>query len=79
LKKEKSYGESLYILWHIDPLLGNDSERNEITAIARQQLRKYATGLEPVLGSGTRAIMEVLLEAVLSMDLVRGYITRPAE
>jgi hypothetical protein len=26
-----------YILWHIDPLLGNDREtNNEITAVARQ-------------------------------------------
>jgi hypothetical protein len=38
---------------HIDSLLANDSETyNEITATARQQLRKYATVLEPLLGSG---------------------------
>jgi hypothetical protein len=35
--------------------------------IARQQLRKYATVLEPLLGSGPRATMEVQLEAVFSM------------
>jgi hypothetical protein len=34
--------------------------------IARQQLRKYATVLEPLLGSGPRATMEVQLEAVFS-------------
>jgi hypothetical protein len=36
-------------------------KNNETTATARQQLRKYATVLEPLLGSGP------LLEAVLSM------------
>jgi hypothetical protein len=25
------------ILWHIDPLLGKDHEKNETTAVARQQ------------------------------------------
>jgi hypothetical protein len=35
--------------------------------IARQQLRKYATVLEPLLGSGPRSTMEVQLEAVFSM------------
>jgi hypothetical protein len=61
---------SLYIniLWHIDPLLGNDGEaNNETMVITMQQLRKYATVLEPLLGSGPRATMEVLLEAVFSM------------
>jgi hypothetical protein len=37
-------------MWHIDPLLDN----NETTAIARQQLRKYAKVLEPLQGSGQR-------------------------
>jgi hypothetical protein len=51
-----------------DRLLGNCSESNsEVTAIARQQLCKYATILEPLLGSSPRATMEVLLEAVFSM------------
>jgi hypothetical protein len=31
----------LNLLWHIDPLLGNDRKTNEITVISRQQLRKY--------------------------------------
>jgi hypothetical protein len=35
--------------------------------IARQQLRKYATVLEPLVGSGPRATMEVQLEATFSM------------
>jgi hypothetical protein len=35
--------------------------------IARQQLRKYVTVLEPLLGIGPRATMEVQLEAVFSM------------
>jgi hypothetical protein len=48
----------LYILCHIDPLLGNDREtNNETTAIDTQQLRKYATVLEPLPGSGPRATM----------------------
>jgi hypothetical protein len=39
----------------MDPLLGNDREtNNETTVIAKQQLRKYATLLEPFLGSGPR-------------------------
>jgi hypothetical protein len=46
------------LLWHTDTLLGNDHEtNNETTAIAMQQLRKYATVLEPLLGSGQRATM----------------------
>jgi hypothetical protein len=58
----------MYALCYIDPLLGNYGEaNNETTATARQQLRKYATEMEPFLGSCPRATMEVLLEAVLSM------------
>jgi hypothetical protein len=57
------------MLWHIEPMLGNDREtNNEITAITRQQLRKYATILKPLLGSCPRAIMEILLEASFSMN-----------
>jgi hypothetical protein len=41
-------------------LLSNDRESNETTAIARQELRKYVTVLEPLLGSGPRATVEVL-------------------
>jgi hypothetical protein len=56
------------ILWHVDLLLGNDCKtNNKTTAIVRQQLRKYATVLELLLGSGLRSTMEVLLEAVVSM------------
>jgi hypothetical protein len=67
-------------LWHIDLLLGNDLEtNNETTAIAKQQLRKYATVLEPLLGSGPHASMEVLLQAVFLCGPLRGYITRPTE
>jgi hypothetical protein len=55
-------------LWLIDPLLGNDREtNNETTAIAGQQLRKYTTVLQPLLGSGQHTIIEVLLETVFSM------------
>jgi hypothetical protein len=42
----------IYVLWHIDMLLVNGCEMNDTTAISRQQLRKYATVLEPLLGSG---------------------------
>jgi hypothetical protein len=31
---------SKFILWHVNPLLGNDLETNETTTIARQQFRK---------------------------------------
>jgi hypothetical protein len=55
------------MLWHIDPLLGNDCETNETTAITRQQLRKYVKVLEPLLGNIPRSTMGVLLEAVFSM------------
>jgi hypothetical protein len=66
-------------LWHTDPLQGNDRETNETTTIARQQLLKYATVLESLLGSGLRAIVEVLLEVVFSVCPLRGYITRLTE
>jgi hypothetical protein len=69
--RQKSYlnvKQILYILWRIDQLLGNDLERNnQTTAIARQHLRKYATVLVPLLGSGLYATMEVSLEAVFPM------------
>jgi hypothetical protein len=53
------------LLWYIDSLLGETN--NETTAIAMQQLRKYATVLETLLGSGPRTAMELLLKAVFSM------------
>jgi hypothetical protein len=59
-------------MWHIDPLLGNDRETNETTAITRQQHRKYATVLEPLLDSGLCTTMKVLLEAVFSMWAAPG-------
>lgn len=62
-------------MWHIDPLLGNDRETHETTAIAMQRLSKYATVLELLLGSG----LEVMLKAVFSIDPHRGYVTRPTE
>jgi hypothetical protein len=56
------------IYCHIYPLIGNDREtNNEKTAIARKQIRKYATVLELLLGSGSPEILEVLLEAMFSM------------
>jgi hypothetical protein len=59
-------------------LLDNDHKTyNETTAIFMQQLRKYATVLEPLQDSGPRATMEVLLVAVFSVDPLQGYITRP--
>jgi hypothetical protein len=48
-------------------------------ANARQQLRKYATVMKPLLGSGPRAIKGVMLEAMFSMYPLRGYITQPTE
>jgi hypothetical protein len=46
-------------------LLGNESEtNNKTTATAKQQLRKYTTILKPLLGSGLRVTMEILLEEV---------------
>jgi hypothetical protein len=41
--------------------------------IAMQQLRKYAAALEPLLGSGLRTTMDVVLEAVFSMSAPRLY------
>jgi hypothetical protein len=46
------------------PLIGNNSETNETTAISKQQLCKYVTVLELLLGSGRYTTMEVLLEVV---------------
>jgi hypothetical protein len=61
------------ILWHIDPLLGNNRETNsEMTAIAMKHIHKYAAVLE-LLGSGLHTIMELLLEVVFSMGLLRVY------
>jgi hypothetical protein len=37
-------------MWHTDPLLDNNRKTNETTDIARQQLLKHATVLEPLLG-----------------------------
>jgi hypothetical protein len=55
-------------LWHVEELLGKDREtNNETTVIAMQQLRKYATVLEPLLDSDLHATMEARLEAVFSM------------
>jgi hypothetical protein len=55
-------------LWHVDPFIGNYREtNNEITAIYMQQLRKYAAVLEPLLGIGLPATIEILLETVFLM------------
>jgi hypothetical protein len=63
---------------YIDPLLGNYREtNNEKTAIDRQQLRKYAIVLEPLLGSGQasnnvstvgRCVFYVGLSEAISLD-----------
>jgi hypothetical protein len=67
--------KTVIILWHIYLLLGNDCKTNNRTmAIAIQQHHKYTTVLELLLGSGLHATMEVLLEAVFSMGLLRGYV-----
>jgi hypothetical protein len=67
-------------LWHIDPLLGNDREtNNKATAFSVEHLYKYATVLEPLLGCGPHASMEVLIEAVFSTGPLRGYTTLPTE
>jgi hypothetical protein len=54
-------------MWHIELSLGNKLKAKEKTTIAREQIRKYATVLEPLLDSSPRSTMEVLLEAVFSM------------
>jgi hypothetical protein len=67
-------------VWHIDPLLGNNCKtNNETAAIARQQLLKYSTVLEPLLGTGLHATVEVLLEAVFSIGPLQGCITQLTE
>jgi hypothetical protein len=48
-----------YILWHIDHKTNNGT-----MAIARQQLCKYTTVLELLLGSGPRATIELLFVVV---------------
>jgi 7,8-dihydro-6-hydroxymethylpterin-pyrophosphokinase len=58
-------------LRYIDLLLCNDHKtNNETTAIAMQQLHKYASVLDPLIGSGLCATMDILLEAVVSMGLL---------
>jgi hypothetical protein len=49
------------------PVTRQRPRKHEIKAIAVQALRKYATVLEPLLGSDPRATMEVPLEAMFSM------------
>jgi hypothetical protein len=71
--------KTVITLWPVDPLLDNNRETNEITAIARQQRHKYAKVMELLLGSGPHATTEVLLGAVFSMGPLRGYITQPTE
>jgi hypothetical protein len=66
----------MYILWHINPLLGKTCETEETNATARQQLRKYATLLEPLLGSGPRTTIRVLSEAVFFICPLHDYIIR---
>jgi hypothetical protein len=44
----------------MDPLLGNDLETNETTAIATQQLGKYAVVLEPLLSIYLQATIKLL-------------------
>jgi hypothetical protein len=44
-----------------------------------QQLRNYATVLKPLLGSDPSATTEVVLEAVVSMAPLLGYINRSTE
>jgi hypothetical protein len=51
------------ILWHIDPLLGNDRET------MRQQ---------PLLGSGARNNGSIVGSGVSSVGPLRGYMTRPS-
>lgn len=50
----------------MNPLLGSEHD-----------LRKYSTVLEPLLDSGPRSIMEVMLEAVFSKEPIPDYTTRP--
>jgi hypothetical protein len=52
-------------------------QTNETTTIARQQLCKYATLLEPLLGTGPYATIKALLEFMVSMLVLQGYITQP--
>jgi hypothetical protein len=67
-------------MWHTDPLLGiNRETNNDPMAIAMQQICKYAPELDLVPGNGPHATVEVLLESVFSMELLRGYITRLTE
>jgi hypothetical protein len=74
VSKQKIYMLAIKILWHTDPLLGNELEPHETMATARQQLHKHTTVLEQLLGSSPGATTEVLLEAVFSMDpLPRPY------
>jgi hypothetical protein len=52
-ERTPAYFKTAIILWHIDPLLGNDRETNK-----RKRL---------LYGSGPRPTTEVMLEAVFSM------------
>jgi hypothetical protein len=60
-------------MWHIDPLLGNGSKTVKTMVLARQQLCKYATVLEPLLSRDPRnngsSVGNDVLHVVRSEDL----------
>jgi hypothetical protein len=78
-----SWKALILILWHRDPLLGDNRETNKETmAVAMQQLRKYATVLEQAarnngstVGSGVFCV--VRSEAITSVQLSPFLQTRP--
>jgi hypothetical protein len=52
-------------VWHIDPLLGNNRKTRRWPLLGNSFLN--VTVLEPLMSSGLRTTIEVLLEAVSSM------------
>jgi hypothetical protein len=55
------------LLWHIDPLLGNDRETNETTSVARQRPERQLTWWKAVSSAlsapmAARAAMETATE-----------------
>jgi hypothetical protein len=47
------------------PVARQRPRKKKTTVISMQQIRKYPTELKPLLGSGPRATVKVLLEAVV--------------
>jgi hypothetical protein len=57
----------MQILWHIEPLLGNNRETHDGTAVARQQQARQWTGWKAMFSAGFAP-----MAAHTTMDTIRS-------